>query len=72
MSDVMWDEWVRVGGVAPDGVAGEAAIAMSTVQYLIVPGWAENLERYRAFMDTHSAAHSIPRGPRVVSTSHVP
>ncbi|MCW8103003.1 hypothetical protein [Streptomyces tauricus] len=51
MDDVMWDEWVRVGGVAPVGRLGEAAITLSTVQYLLVPGWAEDLERYVALME---------------------
>ncbi|MET8813553.1 hypothetical protein ABZW47_16260 [Streptomyces sp. NPDC004549] len=40
MDDVMWDQRVRVGDVAPTGRLGEAAIALSTVQYLVVPGWA--------------------------------
>ncbi|MEU3957431.1 hypothetical protein AB0F45_34920, partial [Streptomyces achromogenes] len=30
--------WVRAGGIAPDGQLGEAAITLSTVQYLLVPG----------------------------------
>ncbi|WP_455355913.1 hypothetical protein [Streptomyces sp. SYSU K217416] len=51
MNDVMWDQWVRVGGLAPNGAAGEAAVAISTVQYLVVPGWAEDLHRFQAFMD---------------------
>ncbi|WP_157876971.1 hypothetical protein [Streptomyces graminilatus] len=51
MDDSMWDQWVRVGGVAPAGRLGEAAIALSTVQYLVVPGWAGDLERYLMLMD---------------------
>ncbi|MEV0493646.1 MULTISPECIES: hypothetical protein [Streptomyces] len=51
MNHVMWDQWVRTGGVLVDGQAGEAAVALSTVQFLIVPGWAEDLERYLAFME---------------------
>ncbi|HET6354880.1 hypothetical protein [Streptomyces sp.] len=50
-NDVMWDQWVRVGGLAPFGAAGEAAVAINTVQYLVVPGWADDLHRYQAFMD---------------------
>ncbi|MEU4466315.1 hypothetical protein AB0G20_21940 [Streptomyces sp. NPDC024017] len=45
MDDVMWDQWVRAGGIAPVGRLGEAAITVSTVQYLVVPGWAEDLHR---------------------------
>ena len=52
MNDVMWDEWVRAGGLALQGAAGEAGVAISTVQYLIVPGWAEDLHRYQALMNT--------------------
>ncbi|MEU2402618.1 hypothetical protein ABZ767_31160 [Streptomyces pseudogriseolus] len=51
MDDVMWDQWVRVGGIAPAGRLGEAAITLSTVQYLLVPGWAEDLHRYQDRMD---------------------
>ncbi|MFH9118397.1 hypothetical protein [Streptomyces globisporus] len=50
MKDVMWDQWVRVGGFAPPGSAGEAAVAISTVQHLLIPGWAEDLQRYQALM----------------------
>lgn len=53
MADEMWDQWVRVGGFAPVlGMGGEAAIAISVAQHLIIPGWAEGLERYQALMDT--------------------
>ncbi|MFD5489478.1 hypothetical protein ACFWIV_28890 [Streptomyces virginiae] len=52
MNDVMWDQWVRVGGLAPGGAGGEAAIAINTVQYLVLPGWANDLHRYQAFMDS--------------------
>ncbi|MFJ2937933.1 hypothetical protein ACIO8G_34860 [Streptomyces sp. NPDC087219] len=52
MADVMWDQWVRVGGLAPNGAAGEAAVAISTVQYLAVPGWADDLHRFQAFMES--------------------
>ncbi|MFF1932007.1 hypothetical protein [Streptomyces sp. NPDC058228] len=51
MSDVMWDQWVRAGGVAPASRLGEAAITLSTVQYLLVPGWSEDLHRYQDRMD---------------------
>ncbi|WP_268248710.1 hypothetical protein [Streptomyces brasiliensis] len=40
MRDAMWDQWVRLEGLAPNEVAGEIAIALSTFQYLVVPGWA--------------------------------
>ncbi|MEV5009200.1 hypothetical protein AB0K74_43770 [Streptomyces sp. NPDC056159] len=53
MADEMWDRWVRVGGFAPVlGMGGEAAIAITVVQYLVIPGWAAGLERYQALMDT--------------------
>ncbi|MGW1615654.1 hypothetical protein ACWCQZ_40645 [Streptomyces sp. NPDC002285] len=51
MDDSMWDQWVRVGGIAPTGRLGEAAITLSTVQYLLVPGWAGDLERYLTLME---------------------
>ncbi|WP_327342767.1 hypothetical protein [Streptomyces europaeiscabiei] len=47
----MWDQWVPHGGIVPGGVAGEAVITLSTVQYLAVPGWPEDLERYRSYME---------------------
>jgi hypothetical protein len=50
--DVMWEQWARVGGIAPVGRLGEAAIAMSTVQYLVVPGWAEDLSRYQVLLES--------------------
>ncbi|MEU0001794.1 hypothetical protein ABZ069_33280 [Streptomyces microflavus] len=53
MNDVMWDQWVRVGGLAPEGKAGEAGIAMATVTHLLVPGWAEDLDRYTAVMTSY-------------------
>ncbi|WP_234332478.1 hypothetical protein [Streptomyces sp. NRRL F-5650] len=56
MDDVMWDQWVRAGGIAPAGRLGEAAITLSTVQYLLVPGWAEDLHRYQDRMDRLLAA----------------
>ncbi|MGP3637830.1 hypothetical protein ACTU45_31620 [Streptomyces sp. 24-1644] len=51
MSDAMWDQWTRVGGIAPDGAVGAAAVAISTFQYLAMPEWAADLERYSAFID---------------------
>ncbi|MFF3467600.1 hypothetical protein [Streptomyces sp. NPDC002619] len=66
MDDVMWDQWVRVGGVAPAGRLGEAAIALSTVQYLVVPGWAEDLHRYQALMDTLRPAPEPEHGDATV------
>ncbi len=50
--DVMWDQWARIGGIAPVGRLGEAAIAMSTVQCLVIPGWAEDLRRYQVLMES--------------------
>ncbi|WP_225828776.1 hypothetical protein [Streptomyces naphthomycinicus] len=58
--NVMWDQWARIGGIAPDGRLGEAAIALSTAQYLLVPGWAEDLTRYQALMDTLLATPAAP------------
>ncbi|MGW0949277.1 hypothetical protein ACWD4O_43060 [Streptomyces sp. NPDC002623] len=55
MADVMWDQWVRVGGPVPVlGMGGEAAIAIAVavVHYLVVPGRAEDLERCQTLMDT--------------------
>ncbi|WP_445282598.1 hypothetical protein [Streptomyces sp. DSM 118148] len=52
MADEMWDLWVRVGFAPVLGTGGEAATAMSVVQHLHFPGWAEGLERYQALMDT--------------------
>ncbi|MFD6554692.1 hypothetical protein [Streptomyces sp. NPDC058398] len=46
--DLMWDQWARIGRIAPVGRLGEAAIAMSTVQYLVIPGWAEDLRCTRS------------------------
>ncbi len=52
MADEMWDQWVRVGGFVPVlGMGGEAAVAINVVQYLVIPGWAQDLERYQALMD---------------------
>lgn len=51
MSDVMWDQWVRVGGLAPNEAAGEATVDISTVQYLVDPGWADDLHRFQTIMD---------------------
>lgn len=62
MSDVMWDQWVRIGGIVPDGVAGEAVIAMSTIQYLVIPGWAADLERYLAVLESLLLA-PLPKSP---------
>ncbi|MFE7076484.1 hypothetical protein ACFU96_40995 [Streptomyces sp. NPDC057620] len=60
MADEMWDQWVRVGGFAPVlGIGGEAALAISVVQYLLIPGWAEDLERYQALMDTLLARPAV-------------
>ncbi|MFD5659410.1 hypothetical protein [Streptomyces hirsutus] len=60
MNDVMWDQWVRAGGIAPASRLGEAAITLSTVQYLLVPGWAEDLHRYQDHMDRLLAAPTAP------------
>ncbi|MCM2517907.1 hypothetical protein NC658_32460 [Streptomyces griseoincarnatus] len=60
MDDVMWDQWVRAGGIAPASRLGEAAITLSTVQYLLVPGWAEDLHRYQDRMDRLLAVPTMP------------
>jgi hypothetical protein len=60
MSDVMWDQWVRTGGIAPASRLGEAAITLSTMQYLLVPDWAEDLHRYQDRMDRLLAAPTVP------------
>ncbi|MER5417250.1 hypothetical protein [Streptomyces virginiae] len=60
MRDAMWDQWARVGGIAPDGAVGAAAVAISTFQYLAMPDWAADLERYLALMNTMLA--SRPEG----------
>ncbi|MCX4985842.1 hypothetical protein [Streptomyces sp. NBC_00572] len=59
MSDVMWDQWARVGGLAPHGAAGEAGIAISTVQYLAVPGWADDLIRFQTVMENLVVAFAV-------------
>ncbi|MEU7115058.1 hypothetical protein [Streptomyces sp. NPDC046182] len=61
MADVMWDQWVRVGGLAPNGAAGEAAVAISTVQYLAASGWADDLHRFQNVMDNLLDPGSVPR-----------
>ncbi|MER7057877.1 hypothetical protein [Streptomyces sp. NPDC000351] len=60
MDDVMWDQWARAGGIAPASRLGEAAITLSTVQYLLVPGWAEDLHRYQDRMDRMLAEPTTP------------
>ncbi|MFH9826683.1 hypothetical protein [Streptomyces bobili] len=60
MNDPMWDQWVRAGGIAPASRLGEAAITMSTVQYLLVPDWAEDLHHYQDRMDRLLAAPIAP------------
>ncbi len=60
MDDGMWDQWVRVGGIAPASRLGEEAITLSTVQYLLVPGWAEDLHRYQDRMARMLAAPTVP------------
>ncbi|MFJ4781250.1 hypothetical protein [Streptomyces sp. NPDC088762] len=57
MNDVMWDQWARVGGIAPDGAAGAAAVAITTFQYLAMPDWAADLERYLSFMASLLASY---------------
>ncbi|GAA0574639.1 hypothetical protein [Streptomyces mordarskii] len=52
MSHEMWDKWVRECGFVPNGVAGEAALALSTVHYLIDPDRAEDLDRF--VQDVHA------------------
>ncbi|MEH0589858.1 hypothetical protein QA942_39835 [Streptomyces sp. B21-106] len=58
MADEMWDQWVRVGFAPVLGVGGEVAVAMSVFQHLLMPGWADGLERYQALMDTLLAQHA--------------
>ncbi|MDX2557263.1 hypothetical protein [Streptomyces stelliscabiei] len=60
MTDPIWEQWVRAGGIAPVSRLGEAAITLSTVQYLLVPGWAEGLHRYQDLMDRLLAAPTAP------------
>ncbi|MDI1456482.1 hypothetical protein NHG22_22075 [Streptomyces sp. ATE26] len=60
MDDVMWAQWVRVGGIAPVSRLGEVAITLSTVQYLLVPGWAEDLHRYQGRMHRMLTAPTTP------------
>ncbi|WP_206283108.1 hypothetical protein [Streptomyces chilikensis] len=60
MNDAMWDQWVRAGGIAPANRLGEAAITLSTVQYLLVPGWAGDLHRYQESMDSMLPAPTAP------------
>ncbi|MGW2052005.1 hypothetical protein ACWCPF_43855 [Streptomyces sp. NPDC001858] len=49
MANEMWDEWGRAGGFVPAfGAGGEAAIAISVVRYLALPG---GLERYQVLME---------------------
>ncbi|MFJ9250502.1 hypothetical protein [Streptomyces sp. NPDC101776] len=52
MADEMWDQWVRVGFAPVLGVSGEAAVSMSVIQHLLMPEWAEALERYQTLMGT--------------------
>jgi len=52
MADEMWDQWVRVGFAPVLGIGGEVAVAMSVIQHLLMPGWAEGLGRYQAVLDT--------------------
>ncbi|MFF8387333.1 hypothetical protein ACF053_27335 [Streptomyces kanasensis] len=66
MDDIMWDHRVRAGGLAPAGRLGEAAIALSTVQYLLVPGWAQDLRRYQDRMDRLLAAPAPTPGDGVL------
>ncbi|MGX9891223.1 hypothetical protein [Streptomyces sp. NPDC002276] len=52
MAHEMWDQWVRVGYAPVPGVGGEVAVSMSVFQHLLMPEWAEGLERYQTLMDT--------------------
>ncbi|MET9083243.1 hypothetical protein ABZX77_15340 [Streptomyces sp. NPDC004237] len=51
MANEMWEQWVRVGYAPVLGIGGEAAVAMSVVLHLLMPAWAEGLERYQTLMD---------------------
>ncbi|MDT0453788.1 hypothetical protein [Streptomyces hesseae] len=63
MEDAMWDQWARTGGIAPMGRLGEAAVALSTVQYLGIPGWAEDLERYQDLLENLLATSAMATSP---------
>lgn len=47
-------------GIAPANRLGEAPVTLSTVQYLFVPGWAEDLYRYQNCIDRLLAAPAAP------------
>ncbi|MFD0267813.1 hypothetical protein ACFVGY_14655 [Streptomyces sp. NPDC127106] len=51
--DVMWEQWARVGGILPESpaVVAAAAVAINTFQYLAMPDWAADLDRYLSFMN---------------------
>ncbi|WP_331726182.1 hypothetical protein [Streptomyces sp. NBC_01276] len=66
--DAMWDQWARVGGITPDGAAGAAAVAISTFQYLAIPEWAADLDRYSAAM--HALLAASAEGS--TTTPHIP
>ncbi|MFB6666310.1 hypothetical protein [Streptomyces parvus] len=48
--DPMWRSWAVSGGIVPDGALGLAAAALNTYQYLSMPDWAAELDRYSMFM----------------------
>ncbi|MFF3679873.1 hypothetical protein ACFYYS_38630 [Streptomyces sp. NPDC002120] len=60
--DVMWEQWARVGGITPEGTPGLAAVAINTFQYLAMPDWAADLDRYLSFMDNLLVACHEPPG----------
>ncbi|MEV5950400.1 hypothetical protein [Streptomyces sp. NPDC051993] len=70
MADEMWDQWVRVGFAPVLGIGGEAGIAMSVIQHLLMPEWGEGLERYQTLMDTLLAQPPAVRLPPT-SPAHV-
>ncbi|WP_328966192.1 hypothetical protein [Streptomyces virginiae] len=70
MSDAMWNQWARVGGIAPDGAAGAAAVAISTFQYLAMPDWAADLDRYVRVMHALDAAYPVPLDTPEAEGSH--
>ncbi|MEU3670804.1 hypothetical protein [Streptomyces virginiae] len=70
MSDAMWDQWARVGGIAPDGAVGAAAVAISTFQYLAMPDWAADLDRYVRVMYALAGARPAPLDTPDAESSH--
>ncbi|WP_405797316.1 hypothetical protein [Streptomyces longwoodensis] len=62
MRDEMWERWARIGGITPEGAPGLAAVALNTYQYLTMPEWAADLDRYLSFMDNLLGVDHEPPG----------